>query len=162
MRIDGSAKQLKSNLWVKLSLATFVSLFPMSAFAQNLNCFENLIFGEITPCGAAGTVTINPDNSTSSSCVTVGGVPQSRGRCSVTQSFPYRPIQVNVSAAATITNGTSNMNITSFNIVTNAGGTQTTQTAPFVDVPIGATLNIGAAQASGSYSGSLGVTAVFQ
>ena len=162
MGLNRSEKQSKTNLWVKLSLATFVSLFPSSALAQNLNCFENLIFGEITTCGAAGTVTVRPDNSSTSSCVTIGGIPQSRGRCSVTQSFPFRPIQVNVSAAATISNGTSNMNVTSFNIVTNAGGTQTTQTAPFVDVPIGATLNVGASQAEGTYSGTLNVTAVFQ
>ena len=54
------------------------------------------------------------------------------------------------------------MNVNAFNIVTNAGGTGTTITAPFVDVPIGATLNVGASQASGTYTGNFGITAVLQ
>lgn len=133
------------------------------AGAQNLNCFDNLLFGSMTPCGAAGTVTIQPDNTPSSSCVTVGGAPQSRARCIVTQTPPTRPIQISVSAATvTISNGTANMNVNGFNIISNAGGCCKTVTAPFVNIPIGATLNVGASQAAGSYSGTFGVTAILQ
>ena len=54
------------------------------------------------------------------------------------------------------------MSVTNVNIVTNSGGTGTTVTAPFLNVPIGATLNVGATQASGTYTGALGVTAILQ
>lgn len=151
-------------LLVKLSLATIISVFPGEVDAQSLSCAQPLVFGEIIPCGAAGTVTVRPDDSYTSSCVTVGSAPLSRARCFVSQNpIGMRPIQVNVSAAATINDGGGNvMNVNAFNIVTNAGGTQYTQTAPFVDVPIGATLNVGASQAGGTYSGTFGVTAILQ
>ena len=159
MRLGMKKKRTHKSLFVKLSVATLVSALPNGAFAQNLNCFENLIFGEITTCGAPGTVIVRPDNSSTPSCVTVSG-PISRARCVVTQSFPFRQIQVNVSAAAVISSGANTMNVTNFNIVTNGGGTSATATAPFLNVPIGATLNIGGSQAGGTYSGSFNVTAI--
>ena len=149
-------------LLIPLSLTTLVAVFPSEVFAQSINCVNRLIFGSIITCGAAGTVTVRPDGTSTSSCVTVGG-PISRARCFVTQSFPFRPIQFSVNAAtATMTNGTTNMNITSFNIITNAGGMTTTQTVPALDVPIGGTLNVGGTQAAGTYLGSFGVTAILQ
>ncbi len=157
-------KKNNNTLLVKLSLATMLSAFSGDAFAQTIDCIEPLSFGEIIACGAAGTVTVRPDGSSTQSCVTVGSAPQSRGRCTVSQSFPFRPIQINVNSTSTSINngGGGNMNVNNFNIVTNSGGTGTTITAPFVDVPIGATLNVGATQASGTYSGTMGVTAVLQ
>ena len=147
---------------IPLSLATLVAVFPSEVFAQSINCLSPLVFGEIITCGAAGTVTVRPDDTSTSSCVTANG-PVSRARCLVTQSFPLRPIQFSINAAtATITNGAPNMSITNFQIMTNAGGTVTTQTVLVLDVPIGATLNVGGTQASGAYSGSFGVTAILQ
>lgn len=165
MREETQKKQRANSLLVKLSLATIISVFPSKVHAQSLSCVENLIFGEIITCGGAGTVTVRPDNTNTSSCVTVGSAPLSRARCVVTQSFPFRPIQVNVSSSATINDGGGNsMNVTGFNIITNAGGTGYTQPTggPFLDVPIGATLNVGATQASGVYTGTFGVTAILQ
>ena len=147
---------------VKLSFVTVVSLFPSKVMAQNLNCFNNLIFGEIITCGAAGTVTNRPDGTQASTCVTVGG-PISQGRCVATQSFPFRPIQISITAAKfTITSGANSMSVTNFNIITNANGPTATVTAPFVNIPIGATLNVGGSQASGTYSRSFGITAILQ
>ncbi len=155
-------KRTDKKLTIPLSLATLVAAFPSAALAQSINCVNQLVFGSIVTCGAAGTVTVRPDGTSTSSCVTASG-PVSRARCIVTQGFPFRPIQFSVNAAtATITNGTSNMNVTNFNIITNAGGTSTTQTVPALDVPIGATLNVGGTQAAGTYSGSFGVTAILQ
>lgn len=155
---DKSTKKLL----VRLSLATLVAAFPSKIFAQNLNCFDSLIFGEIIPCGAAGTVTVNPDNTTGSTCVTVGG-PQSRARCIATQSFPFRPIQISITAGAfSVSNGTTSMNVNGFNIITNAGGCCTTITAPFVSIPIGATLNVGGSQNDGTYTGTFGISAILQ
>ena len=147
---------------VTLSLTTLTALFPSEVFAQSLNCVNPLVFGEIVTCGSAGSVTVRPDGSSTASCVSVSG-PISRARCIVTQSFPFRPIQFSVDAATfTITNGTSNMNVNGFNIITATGGCCTTQTIPFLDVPIGATLNVGATQANGTYTGNFGVTAILQ
>lgn len=152
-----------SQFLVTLSLATVLSVFADEAQAQNLNCIEPLVFGEIIPCGAAGTVTVRPDNSVTQSCVTLGGSPTSRARCTVTQSFPFRPIQLNVTTpVVNISNGGNNMSVTNFNVLTNSGGTQATITAPFADFPIGATVNVGATQADGSYTGTFGVTAILQ
>ena len=134
---------------------------PDDAQAQNLSCVEPLVFGEIITCGSAGTVTVNPDNSSSSTCVSVSGS-VSRGRCVVTQSFPFRRIRVTVAASTVVNSGANNMSVTNFNIVSNGGGTTATSSAPFFDVPIGATLNVGATQAPGTYNGSLNVTAVLE
>lgn len=150
------------SLLVQLSLATVLGIFPNQAKAQNISC-SGIVFGEIVTCGAPGTVTVRPDNTTTSSCVTVGGAPQSRAVCAVSQSFPIRPIQINVTSTSVLLNdGGNNMNVNAFNVRTNAGGTITTITGPFFTVPIGATLNVGATQAGGSYSGTVGVTAILQ
>lgn len=164
MRQETQKKQAAKSLLVKLSLATIISVFPSKVHSQSLNCPENLIFGEVIVCGSPGTVTVRPDNTSTSSCVSIGSAPLSRARCVVTQSFPFRPIQVNVSSAATIVNGPNTMSVTNFNIITNSGGTGYTQPTggPFLDVPIGATLNVGASQAAGTYTGTFGVTAILQ
>ncbi|MEM7651143.1 MAG: DUF4402 domain-containing protein [Pseudomonadota bacterium] len=158
---DQSHIKTKKSLLVNLSLAAMAGAFPAQALAQNVTCIEPLVFGEIITCGAAGTVTVRPDNTSTSSCVTVGGAPQSRGRCFITQSGGIRSIQVTVSSSGTVNSGGDSMNVNAVNIVTNSGGTSTTFTAPFFDLPIGATLNVGASQPAGTYSGTLGVTAVF-
>jgi len=152
----------KKNL-IKLSLGTFMAVFPAEAYSQSLNCPSPLIFGQIITCGSAGSVTVRTDNTSTSSCVTVSG-PISRARCIVTQSFPFRPIQFSIDATSfTITNGTSNMSVDNFRMLAgSAPCCTTTQTVPVLDVPIGATLNVGAAQADGLYTGSFGVTAILQ
>lgn len=149
-------------LFVKLSAATLLALIPQGAKAQSLNCFDPLLFGSITPCGAAGTVTISPSNSQSTSCV-AATAPYSRARCIVTQLFPFRPIQIQITSPSfLISSGGNNMNVNAFNIISDAGGPSTTITAPFVNIPIGATLNVGSTQASGTYTGTFTISVVLQ
>ena len=150
-------------LLIQLSLTSLAAIFPMKSFAQSLSCPQQLVFGQVITCGSPGTVTVNPDGTSSSSCVTASG-PVSRARCVVTQSFPFRPIQFSISGTSfNISNGTTNMAVNNFNMFTNSGGCcTTTQTVPLLDVPIGARLNVGATQAQGNYSGSFGVTAILQ
>ncbi len=150
-------------LMVNLSAMALIGLYPANGAAQNINCIDDLIFGDIVPCGAAGTVTVRPDNTKVLGCVTSLGGPHSRARCTITQKAPIRPIQISITAPNfLITNGANNMSVTNFNIITNAGGPNATVTALFVNVPIGATLNVGATQADGVYTGSFGITAVLQ
>ena len=156
------SNSLTKDFFVKLSVTALIATLPSKAIAQTLTCVSPLIFGQIIPCGAAGSVTVRPDNSRTTSCVTASG-PFSRARCNVGQSFPFRPIQFSVTTpTVTVTNGTANMSVSSFNIITNAGGCCTTQTTPSLDVPIGATISVGSTQASGSYTGTFGVTTVLQ
>lgn len=140
-----------------------VAMFPAGADAQNLNCFDNLIFGQIITCGAPGTVTVEPDNSQSETCVTASG-PFSRARCVATQSFPYRPFQIQITTTnPAISNGAQTMTITDFNVITNNGGpSATVSAAPFVSIPVGATLNVGATQASGTYTGTFVISVILQ
>lgn len=156
-------KGQRSKLIVELSVATIIALIPSNAKAQSLNCIEELIYGEIMTCGSPGTVTVRTDGSSTTSCVALGGAPVSRARCIATQSFPFRPMQISITASAfTISSGGNTMSVDSFNIITNAGGRTATVTAPFVNIPIGATLNVGGSQATGTYSGSFGISVVLQ
>ncbi|MCB1532174.1 MAG: DUF4402 domain-containing protein [Alphaproteobacteria bacterium] len=151
-----------ASLFIKLSAATVAALLSSGADAQTLNCFDNLIYGQIMTCGTPGTVTVRPDGSMTSSCVSALG-PTTRARCIVTQSFPYKPMQIQISPTTTaINNGGSTMSVTDFNIISNANGPTATRTTPFVSVPIGATLNVGGTQAGGTYNGSFTISVVFQ
>lgn len=150
---------------VGLSLLAASAMGGMApAAAQNVNCFQSLIFGTVTACGGAGTVTVNPAGARSTGgCATVSG-PSSRGRCLLIGSFfPVRPMQVSITAPTfTITNGTSNMNVNNFDLNTAGAGPTTTITAFIATVNIGATLNLGANQADGDYSGSATINVNFQ
>ncbi|MCB1530567.1 MAG: DUF4402 domain-containing protein [Rhodospirillales bacterium] len=156
-------KHIKNKL-IKIA-ALSVALCPLPVKGQSINCIQPMVFGDIVPCGTAGTVTVNPDGSSATGgCVTVGGAPQANARCVVTQGFPFRPIQVSVTSPTfTMNNGGAGvMNVNGFNLITNGGGYTKTVTAPFVNVPIGATANVGANQAAGTYSGSFIFSAVLQ
>jgi len=114
------------------------------------------------PCGSTGTVTIRPDNSTSSSCV-ASEPPQSRARCIATQGFPFKPMQIQItSPSMTISSGITTMNVDNFNVIGNSTGPTATVTAPFVSIPIGATLNVGGAQAAGTYTGTTTISVILQ
>lgn len=113
-------------------------------------------------CGTPGTVTIQPDNSISASCVSANA-PYSRARCVATQSFPFRPMQIEITPTSyTITNGTASMSVTDFNIINNGAGPTAVVTAPFVNIPIGATLNVGGTQAAGTYNGTFIISVILQ
>ncbi|MCA9932199.1 MAG: DUF4402 domain-containing protein [Anaerolineales bacterium] len=154
--------QRGGRFFVELSALVLASSgFSAIAQAQNVNCLAPLIFGDIIACSTTNTIVVRPDNTRQvNGCLTVGGAPFSRGRCTVTQSFPFRPLQITVGPSpAILTAGGPTMTVNNFNIITNAGGTGTTITAPFVNVPIGGALNVTNGQASGTYVGTLTVTA---
>lgn len=155
-------RQKPHKLLVHLSVATLALMSTMDTKAQSLNCFDNLIFGEIMTCGTPGTVTVNPDNSTATSCV-AANAPFSRARCIATQGFPFRPMQIQITSPTfTINSGANTMSVTDFNVIGNAVGPTTTITAPFVSIPIGATLNVGGTQPSGTYTGTLTISVNLQ
>lgn len=156
-----SKKKSHTALMVGLSVVALAGLAVEDAQAQNINCPQPLIFGDLVTCASANTIVVRPDNTRQvNGCLSAGGAPFSRARCVVTQKFPFRPVQISVTAATyVISNGTDSMNVNNFNIVTNAGGATTTITAPVINVPIGATLNVNNPQAGGTYTGTFTVNA---
>lgn len=150
---------------VTLSVAAILTATPDKAMAQSVICPQPMNFGEVITCAAGGTVKITPGEvRTPGGCVMVTGAPYSMARCVVTQAFPYKAVQISVTAATyTINNGGGkNMSVNAFNIVTDANGRTYTTTTAFVSVPIGATLNVDPLQTTGSYSGTFTFSAVFQ
>jgi hypothetical protein len=150
-------------LLVQLSAVAFAALFggASRALGQSLSCPQPLLFGDIVTCATGNTVVVTPGNSrTVNGCLTPGGAPFARGRCIGTQGAPLRPMQISVAASTyTISAGANTMTINNFDIVTTGNGRVFTSTAFFVSIPIGATLNIDAGQATGTYSGSFTVNA---
>lgn len=142
---------------------------PAQAWAQAISCPQNLMFGSIIPCSAAaGTLTVAPDSSSSSSpgCLSVSGT-QLQGRCILTGTFfPVQAMQVSItSGTETIVSGANSMDVNGFLLQDASGGGNApviTVTAFLTSVNVGGTLNIDAAQAAGSYSGTVTVNVVYQ
>lgn len=155
---------------------TFVTLSLLAAAqgvgtarAQQITCPQNMMFGTLMACSAAaGTVTVDPDSSVSSSpgCLSVSGA-QLQGRCIVTGTFfPVQQMQVNITGGTeNIVSGANSMEVNNFILQDSSGNgnaTQITITQQMGSVNIGGTLNVDAGQAAGSYSGSVTVTMVYQ
>lgn len=163
MRKKTKKAAIKASL--ALPLLAAAGLIPQQAAALSINCNQPLEFGNAIACGSPGSITVRPDGSqTSSGCITLAGSPYSNANCFINQSYPYQAIQISVAAGSyPLSNGGDTMMVNNFNVMTNAGGQTYTITAtPFATVPIGATLNIGANQAGGTYSGTFTVNVVLQ
>lgn len=131
-----------------------------------------LVFGSLTVAAlTAGTLVVGP--------VTVGPTPGGAGGATPAGSVltPAAGVirvagntGVNIDLAVTTTsdtvvNGTAQtMVVDNFNLITDAGGTTATVTfgaSPGL-FPVGATLNVTAGQAIGTYTGSFNVSAAYQ
>lgn len=164
-----AARGVRLSLAVAASAAAFPGLLPQLAHAQAVDCVQPLMFGSIVPCSAAaGTVTVNPDDTTSSSpgCINVTG-PLLKGRCIVNGSFlGTRLISVSLAnVTATLANGGDDMQVKNPHMQNEEGasGSPTiTVTAFLTTVSIGATLHVDGGQAGGSYSGSYTVNVNYQ
>lgn len=162
MRRANRKKDITQKILLSCSLAA--GMLPHVAAAQSISCFQNLNFGSIVACSAADTIRLAPTGGTTAGgCASAGGSPL-RGRCALTGTFlPVQVMQVTLSAAtATISNGTTNMSITNFDWGTTAGGPTTTVTAFVTTVNLGGTLNVGAGQTGGTYTGSFTVNVNYQ
>lgn len=144
--------------------ALLALLAAPSIQAQTLNCPQPMIFGTLSIfCTSASSVTLNPDGTRSvTGCFSLEAAPFSEATCTVSQSFPFKTIQVDVPSTYTLTSGGNSMSLASFNLVTNGNGPTYLTSAPFTSVPIGATLSHGVNPQAGSYSGTFTVNAVFQ
>jgi len=152
-------------LMVGLSALAASALPAGRAAAQSVNCFQSLSFGTAVTCGVGGTVKVDPQaNRTTTGCISAMG-PSSQGRCLLKGTFfPVTPMVVSMAAATyTISNGAAaHMNVNGFKLATTSGATAVTVTAFQTNINIGATLNVGGPQASGSYSGTSTINVNYQ
>ncbi len=111
-------------------------------------------FGTMVTTGTAGTVTVTPAGARSSVNVDLlGGVPAAasfdvtgEGNANYSITFP---------SSATLTSGANTMTIDTF---TDDAGANPRLTGGSETFNVGATLNVGATQAAGTYSGTFSVT----
>ncbi len=111
-------------------------------------------FGTMLTTGTAGTVTVTPAGARSSVDVDLfGGLP-SAASFDVTGAVG-QAYSITLPSSTTLTSGGDTMNVDTFNH--DAGGTPTLPGGSDT-FNVGATLNVGATQAAGTYSGTFAVT----
>lgn len=129
-----------------------------------LNPIDELDFGEIIT-GPAGTVVVDTAGVPTPTGVSL--VPSSGVQQGVIQVIgtPLAVVDINMVAPSyTVSNGVQTMNVTGFDIGNGAGNPHsvTIGAGSTVDVNIGGTLNVGAGQATGNYTGTFTLNADYQ
>ncbi len=120
----------------------------------SISAGADLDFATMAPTGTAGTVTVTPASARSSVDVDlVGGTP-SAASFDVTGDSGAN-YSVILPSSATLTSGANTMTVDTF---TDDTGPNPKLTGGSDTFNVGATLNVGAAQAAGSYSGTFPVT----
>ncbi len=155
----------KESILVALSAVILSGIHPEQVRAQSISCPQPMNFGGAIQCGTASTILLRPNNTrVVGGCLVPSAAPFARGRCNVTQTFPLRPVIISVTATSYKMSASTGktMTVNAFNLLTNAGGPTVTTTAFFVSVPVGATLNVGANQTAGTYTGTVTINAVKQ
>ena len=120
----------------------------------------DLNFGSVVPGGSAGSVMMTPAGARSAS----GGASLGSSTGSSAGSFTVAGLagaaySITLPASTTITSGANNMTVNTFTSTPSVtgnlggGGTQT--------LSIGATLQVGASQPTGTYSGAFNVTVTY-
>jgi len=157
-------------------LGVLAAVIPLSVMPQSAKAALSIVvsgtvdlnFGTMTETGGGGTMVVDTTGArTPTGAVTAvaGGGLASQGIFSVSGSTGLA-IDVSMTAAAfTVSNGGgATMVVNNFNLVTNAGGATRTITlaANPSTFPLGATLNVGAGQAAGTYIGNYTINANYQ
>lgn len=132
--------------------------------SPTLNDIQELNFGAIIS-GGAGTVDVSTAGAatpTGVSLVPASGLQQGIMRVI---GNPAAVVDINMVAPTyTVSNGTAAMNVNAFDIGAGPGNAHavTIGGASEVDVNVGATLNVGAAQPTGTYTGTFTMNADYQ
>lgn len=119
-----------------------------------------LNFGTIVPSASAGTVSVNVANNLTITRSNTGGATPVTSSVFTGAGWtlggdPNASINVTLPASATLTSGANNMTVNGFHhgptsVTLNGSGA--------ADLVVGGTLNVGANQAAGSYTGTFTVT----
>ena len=125
-----------------------------------LSTTQNLNFGNIASSNTLGTVTISTANvRTSTGGVTpsaIGAFTQAIYAASGENNATY---SIQLPSSVTISDGTNNMTVNNF--VSDPGTTGVLSGSGAQTINVGATLNVGADQATGNYSGTYDVTIAY-
>lgn len=141
-------------------LAAHLGLAPSGLRAQiasiALTRNGDLSFGQIVTGVSSGTVVITPSGSRSAT----GGAMLGNGAAASVASFtvsgePLATFAVTLPSSITISNGSQTMTIDAF--TSTPSGTGTLDASGSETLTLGATLQLGASQASGAYAGSFSV-----
>jgi hypothetical protein len=115
-----------------------------------------LNFGRVAPTGVAGTVVVDTaDGRTSTNVDLVSGGTVTSADFAITGEAS-EGYSITLPASATITSGANNMTVDTF--THSAGGSPALDGTGNHSFSVGATLNVGAAQAVGTYTGTFSVT----
>jgi len=117
-------------------------------------------FGDVVPSGSAGTVVLTTAGSRS----TTGGVNLGNGFGVTQATFTVSgqgssTYAITLPGSANITSGANTMSVGTF--TSNPLGTGTLSAGGSDTLNLGATLSVGASQATGTYTGSFSVTVVY-
>lgn len=156
--VAASAGPVQATGFSQANVVTPGSLVPLAV----------LRFGQMIRPVTAGTLAINNAGTVSSTGgVTAGiailqfGSGRGPGSFELTGS-PNRQCGVTLPASITISNGAQTMTVNGFNANVSGGGKIKLDATGHAQLDIGATLNVAANQAVGSYTGSYNITVVFQ
>lgn len=120
---------------------------------------SDLGFGSLVSAGG-GTVTVSPAGARWADGGTTLGSPAGVAPASFSVSGdPGLAFSIVLPSTATLSSGSASMTVDAF--TSSPAGTGTLDTAGQGEVRVGATLQVGASQASGSYSGTFSVTVAY-
>lgn len=117
-------------------------------------------FGDVVAGGSAGTVVLTSAGARSAT----GGATLGNGSAVAAAAFNVTgqasaTYAITLPASATVTSGANNMTVNTF--TSNPSGTGALSGGGSQALSVGATLNVGASQATGTYTGSFSVTVAY-
>ncbi len=124
----------------------------------SISAVGNLEFGTMAYTGTAGTVTVTPAGARSSVNVDLLGGVASAASFDVTGDGGAS-YSITLPSSATLTSGGDTMTVDTF--TDDAGATPQLSGSGSDTFNVGATLNVGATQAAGTYSGTFDVTVIY-
>ncbi len=145
-------------LMVALSVLAVVTAAGEAAAAPVLNCAQGIEFGTLAACGVANTMTIEPDGGlTTSGCLSPVGNTLA-GECSLFGIEDTTTV-ITVIGPGNLSNGAQNMPINNFRLQVSGSPTavtviNVTPSMSNLNFGVGATINVGATQAGGTYVGT--------
>jgi hypothetical protein len=121
---------------------------------------SDLNFGSVVPGGSAGTVAITPAGArTAAGGTSLGSATGSSAGAFQVSGLGGATYSITLPASTTITSGGNNMTVNTFTSTPNATGTL--NGGGNQSLAIGATLQVGANQPTGTYTGSFNVTVTY-
>ncbi len=131
-----------------------ISVLATVAVPISISAGGNMDFCTMSPTGTAGTVTVTPAGARSSVNVDLFGGTPAAASFNMTGE-PGQTYFITLPSSTTLTSGGSTMTVDTF---TEDGGANPTLVGGSDTFIVGVTLNVGATQASGTYSGTFAVT----